>query len=116
MFYRMQQGSNSLTGDFQWKTLACVLEKQGEFEKCRKGSMREKAAYEINEELHMIKDEIWCLNNCTCWCWFAIIGGTWLGIQCQLTKLLASGAEDEELRIWDVSDPAEPSYFPSLKR
>ncbi|XP_049931285.1 uncharacterized protein LOC116267841 isoform X4 [Nymphaea colorata] len=42
MFYRMQQGSNSLTGDFQWKTLACVLEKQGEFEKCRKGSMREK--------------------------------------------------------------------------
>ncbi|CAN6455970.1 unnamed protein product [Victoria cruziana] len=30
-------------------------------------------------------------------------------------NLLASGAEDGELCIWDLSNPAEPSHFPSLK-
>ncbi|CAN6442260.1 unnamed protein product [Victoria cruziana] len=30
-------------------------------------------------------------------------------------NLLASGADDGELCIWDISNPAEPSHFPPLK-
>lgn len=30
-------------------------------------------------------------------------------------NLLASGAEDGELYIWDLAAPAEPFHFPSLK-
>lgn len=30
-------------------------------------------------------------------------------------NLLASGAEEGDICIWDVSKPSEPSHFPPLK-
>ena len=30
-------------------------------------------------------------------------------------NLLASGADDGEICIWDLTNPAEPSHFPPLK-
>ena len=30
-------------------------------------------------------------------------------------NLLASGAEDGEICIWDLANPSEPTHFPPLK-